>query len=286
MFLPNFLVTVTGLFPRFSQTCTPLADNDASSYCVLYGFSRLSSFSDPLLRWYQNLVFRFRYLTLSECLTDIRWTLVDYLRAAWYWAVELTRTRPLQRQEIKQRDLPELVFGSDATTERRDDMPETTPVVVAPPRRKHRRRKPGVLEPAFENNGDYPEGWMVYHALLGVVSKEVADKFEQGKRAETQKNGAVSDNAGDVADDTSSSEKENGVVHALQRELSNESDGSGDVVEFEEENEAGHRLDAGEDRKPEASEVINGGPAFSEPPQNGTTSFTNSSSNHLCATIS
>jgi hypothetical protein len=33
------------------------------------------------------------------------------------------------------------------------------------------------LPPAFRNKKDYPKGWMVYHRVLGVVTKDEADKF-------------------------------------------------------------------------------------------------------------
>ena len=38
---------------------------------------------------------------------------------------------------------------------------------------------PCELEPAFLKDSDYPEGWMVFHPLLGVVLKQEADKFDQ-----------------------------------------------------------------------------------------------------------
>ncbi|KAL3934311.1 MAG: hypothetical protein SGARI_003446, partial [Bacillariaceae sp.] len=34
------------------------------------------------------------------------------------------------------------------------------------------------IEPAFLNEEDYPPGWMVYHAELGVVPKEEADAYD------------------------------------------------------------------------------------------------------------
>ena len=35
------------------------------------------------------------------------------------------------------------------------------------------------IEPAFLNEKDYPPGWLVYHPVLGVVSKEHADKYDK-----------------------------------------------------------------------------------------------------------
>lgn len=34
------------------------------------------------------------------------------------------------------------------------------------------------LEPAFQQEAEYPEGWLVYHRILGVVKKTEADHFE------------------------------------------------------------------------------------------------------------
>lgn len=36
-----------------------------------------------------------------------------------------------------------------------------------------------TIEPAFLNERDYPKGWLVYHAVLGVVSKEEADLYDE-----------------------------------------------------------------------------------------------------------
>jgi hypothetical protein len=41
------------------------------------------------------------------------------------------------------------------------------------------------LEPAFLKESDYPPGWMVYHPVLGVVSKEEADKYNKGIQQQT-----------------------------------------------------------------------------------------------------
>ena len=38
------------------------------------------------------------------------------------------------------------------------------------------------IEPAFLNDQDYPPGWLVYHPLLGVVSKEDADKYDKDQQ--------------------------------------------------------------------------------------------------------
>lgn len=35
------------------------------------------------------------------------------------------------------------------------------------------------IQPAFINDEDYPKGWLTYHRILGVVSKEEADAFNQ-----------------------------------------------------------------------------------------------------------
>jgi hypothetical protein len=35
------------------------------------------------------------------------------------------------------------------------------------------------IEPAFLNDEDYPEGWLTYHRVLGVVSKVEADEFNR-----------------------------------------------------------------------------------------------------------
>jgi hypothetical protein len=34
------------------------------------------------------------------------------------------------------------------------------------------------IEPAFLDEKDYPQGWLVYHSTLGVTSKEEADRFD------------------------------------------------------------------------------------------------------------
>jgi len=39
----------------------------------------------------------------------------------------------------------------------------------------------GEVEPAFLNENDYPPGWLVYHGILGVVSKEEADEYDHRK---------------------------------------------------------------------------------------------------------
>jgi hypothetical protein len=35
------------------------------------------------------------------------------------------------------------------------------------------------IEPAFLDDKDYPQGWLVYHSTLGVTSKEEADRFDR-----------------------------------------------------------------------------------------------------------
>ena len=48
------------------------------------------------------------------------------------------------------------------------------------------------IEPAFLNEEDYPPGWLVYHAELGVVPKEEADNYDamlRRKQEEAQKKG-------------------------------------------------------------------------------------------------
>lgn len=44
------------------------------------------------------------------------------------------------------------------------------------------------LEPAFLNDEDYPPGWLLYHPILGVVSKEVADAYDRQQKGQ-QKSG-------------------------------------------------------------------------------------------------
>jgi hypothetical protein len=34
------------------------------------------------------------------------------------------------------------------------------------------------LEPAFQDEAEYPEGWLVYHPILGVVKKMEAEHFK------------------------------------------------------------------------------------------------------------
>jgi len=36
-----------------------------------------------------------------------------------------------------------------------------------------------TIEPAFLDDDDYPEGWLVYHPKLGVVSKREADEYDR-----------------------------------------------------------------------------------------------------------
>lgn len=42
------------------------------------------------------------------------------------------------------------------------------------------------LEPSFSNEDDYPPGWVVYHHVLGVVTKEEADKNDSQTRQQSQ----------------------------------------------------------------------------------------------------
>eukprot|EP00536_Pseudo-nitzschia_multiseries_P001373 jgi/Psemu1/234533/estExt_Genewise1.C_180035 len=35
------------------------------------------------------------------------------------------------------------------------------------------------LPPAFSNRDDYPEGWLVYHPVLGVVSVKEAERYDE-----------------------------------------------------------------------------------------------------------
>jgi hypothetical protein len=52
------------------------------------------------------------------------------------------------------------------------------------------------LEPAFLNGDDYPPGWVVYHAVLGVVTKTEADQYQfqqQYHPQETASQSSVSD---------------------------------------------------------------------------------------------
>lgn len=41
------------------------------------------------------------------------------------------------------------------------------------------------IEPAFLNDTDYPEGWLVYHPKLGVIPKEEADRFDRNTEGPT-----------------------------------------------------------------------------------------------------
>lgn len=38
------------------------------------------------------------------------------------------------------------------------------------------------IEPAFLDEQDYPPGWLVYHPLLGVVSKDEADSYDRNQQ--------------------------------------------------------------------------------------------------------
>lgn len=40
------------------------------------------------------------------------------------------------------------------------------------------------LEPAFLNEKDYPQDWLVYHAKLGVVLKTEADEYDKKRMAD------------------------------------------------------------------------------------------------------
>ena len=44
------------------------------------------------------------------------------------------------------------------------------------------------IEPAFLNEKDYPPGWCVYHPLLGVVTKEEADKYDKEQQQRLERN--------------------------------------------------------------------------------------------------
>jgi hypothetical protein len=57
------------------------------------------------------------------------------------------------------------------------------------PRGDRRRRcnDPRLLEPAFLNPEDYPEGWLVYHPELGVVLKTVADAHDKEQQQTQQR---------------------------------------------------------------------------------------------------
>lgn len=64
------------------------------------------------------------------------------------------------------------------------------------------------LEPAFLNPAAYPEGWMVYHPVLGVVSKTVADNYnasQQAGRGASDNNNSVSQQSKSVNTATTTS---------------------------------------------------------------------------------
>ena len=129
---------------------------------------------EPLLRWYRTVAFQFRYMTAYEIAWEIVGILWDYLVAIWYWGIEMTRcwSFPQQTTTIHPRDLPELV-------EKQNQTHVVTPSVAAVVTPNRSRLRPGGLEPAFRSREDYPEGWMVYHHALGVVSKDIADRYEE-----------------------------------------------------------------------------------------------------------
>ena len=50
---------------------------------------------------------------------------------------------------------------------------------------------PTEIEPAFLKESDYPPDWMVYHTVLGVVTKTEADRYDREQRETTVATRAV-----------------------------------------------------------------------------------------------
>jgi hypothetical protein len=78
------------------------------------------------------------------------------------------------------------------------------------------------LEPAFLNEKDYPKGWMVYHPILGVVPKTVADRYDREKSvcvdAESSKSQAKRNENGNKSDDST---QNRGTVQKEEEDASN-----------------------------------------------------------------
>ena len=247
------------------------------------------------MRYYNDVAYRLRYMTLSEFIADLWLSVKDHVRALWFWGLEMRRSfgRPLQQTANSGRDLPELVASSprrevsmeeqetDVTTARETN--GVSPATVVPRRRKVRS---GVLEPAFQNGDDYPTGWMVYHAILGVVTKEEADEYE--KRQKDQRQSTLlkvssSDLSSEETSDSHGSEKENGEINGHQTISSEEicterKDGKQNRIQGP---QSGNERPK-EKIEPEEDPSFTGSPGGTD----ASSSFATAPSNPLCAAVS
>jgi hypothetical protein len=173
-------------------------------------------------------MFRVRCMTLRELCTDVWWTMIDYVRAAWQLGIELTRgIGTVRRRKLlphRKEAMPELVLSADRKEETNSNNDERKSQNGSPRRLRPRRVPQSMnrqrLEPAFPKDSDYPPDWMVFHPVLGVVKKEVADEYERRRNngvtskendfSTNSKQPHQSESRGSI-EGGSSSEKENGV---------------------------------------------------------------------------
>mmetsp|Transcript_29178 Transcript_29178/g.78958 ORF Transcript_29178/g.78958 Transcript_29178/m.78958 type:complete len:254 (-) Transcript_29178:1856-2617(-) len=86
---------------------------------------------------------------------------------------------------------PPLVVVDNASINEGDEpAAASSPVTSAKPTEFKVRNELMPLEPAFLNSDDYPEGWLVYHPVLGVISVKEAERYEDQQQlivTETEK---------------------------------------------------------------------------------------------------
>lgn len=72
-----------------------------------------------------------------------------------------------------------------STVEKSEFYRPPSPSASSSPSTKNQpQHKQNEIEPAFLDEKDYPEGWLVYHRTLGVVLKTRADEFDQKEKSD------------------------------------------------------------------------------------------------------
>jgi hypothetical protein len=152
------LVHFRGRLPFLARLCFQ------SYLCFFFFFSSSfphkrwhcpSTLAAPALEWLQSYRDRARGKTVWEILQRI---------AAWFpspvpeQGVHKTARNARRNRHRRQTSIPEL------------EMTVTNEKVSSCYQRE--------LEPAFQDEAEYPEGWLVYHPILGVVKKTEAEHFK------------------------------------------------------------------------------------------------------------
>lgn len=136
-------------------------------------------FLAPILYWIDSR----KGQSLWESLLDLYWLIFDITRAFLRMLHELLRIqRPFQRYASSMPELEPMEQTPPSPTPPiiiTDPSERSVDASPSPVKRRQQWGEPSELEPAFLSDADYPPGWKVYHPILGVVAKSVADRYDR-----------------------------------------------------------------------------------------------------------